>query len=112
MIDARPEQLTAMGGCTPCQSGPPPKAAPPDTPGANSATGPSVVTVDPKKADRIGIQLTSSGQPVPGAAWEVTLPNGRVLEGRLDANGKTRLEGLDPGQCKVKFPELDRRGFV
>jgi hypothetical protein len=68
--------------------------------------------VDPTKSAWIGISLAVSGQPVPGAAWEVKLPNGETVEGRLDGNGKTRLEGLDPGQCTVTFPELDRRGFA
>jgi hypothetical protein len=112
MIEPRAEQMNAMGGCAPCQNKPPASPPPPDTPGASTAVGPSVVTVDPKKKEWLGIELKGgSGKPVPGAAWHVTLPNGDPVEGRLDANGKTRLEGLDPGQCTVKFPELDRRGF-
>ena len=122
MIELRPEQLNAMGGCVPCQGGASSKAsrssaASPTAgssagPTAGSPAGPSVVTVDPTKADWIGISMACSGRPVAGAAWEVKLPNGEVVAGRLDGNGKTRLEGLDPGQCTVTFPELDRRGFA
>lgn len=112
MITPRAEQMAGMGGCAPCQSAPPVTPPPPDTPGASAAVGPSVVTVDPTKQGWIAIELKAGpGTPVPGAAWEVTPPSGQPVSGRLDANGKTRLEGLDPGQCTVKFPELDRRGF-
>ena len=119
MIELRPDQLNAMGGCVPCQVGTSSKASPADSstagrdsPTAGGPAGPSVVTVDPTKSAWIGIGLTRSGRPVPGAAWEVRLPNGETVEGRLDGNGKSRLEGLDPGQCTVTFPELDRRGFA
>jgi|RhiMethySRZTD1v2_1073278.scaffolds.fasta_scaffold18282_8 hypothetical protein len=114
MIELRPEQLNAMGGCVPCQGGATSmsSSSPADSPTAGRPAGPSVVTVDPTKSAWVGISLTCSGRPVPGAAWEVKLPNGEAVEGRLDGNGKTRLEGLDPGQCTVTFPELDRRGFA
>ncbi|EYF02877.1 hypothetical protein [Chondromyces apiculatus] len=43
--------------------------------------------------------------PVPHARYVVELPNGEVVEGYLDENGKARLEGIPAGQCKVSFPD-------
>jgi uncharacterized protein (DUF2345 family) len=50
-------------------------------------------------------------QPVPGARYRVTLPDGSVDEGTLDAEGFARVEGFEPGQCKVSFPEMDERDW-
>jgi hypothetical protein len=30
------------------------------------------------------------------------------ISGTLDENGFARVEGIDPGQCKVTFPDLDK----
>jgi len=62
-----------------------------------------------KKLSWIEIKLVDEdGEPVPGEAYQVTLPDGStVAEGTLDENGKARVEGFEPGQCKVTFPNLD-----
>jgi hypothetical protein len=49
---------------------------------------------------------------VAGAEFEVTLPDGHKVGGRLDATGRVRIEGIDPGQCEVRFPRIDRRDFA
>ena len=46
--------------------------------------------------------------PVPGEKYKITLPDGRVKTGTLDENGFARVEGIDPGTCKVTFPNLDK----
>jgi uncharacterized protein (DUF2345 family) len=46
-------------------------------------------------------------QPVAGERYRITLPDGHVIEGRLDAKGEARVEDLDPGNCVVTFPRLD-----
>lgn len=46
--------------------------------------------------------------PIPSERYEITLPDGTVASGTLDGDGKARVEGFDPGQCKVTFPGLDR----
>jgi hypothetical protein len=72
-----------------------------------------VVTVDSTKQGFIGITLVDTDQrPVPGAAYELELPNGEKISGLLDGNGKVRVEGIDPGNCTVTFPEIDRRDFA
>ena len=45
---------------------------------------------------------------IPGELYKITLPDGKVQEGRLDSRGRARLEGMDPGKCKVEFPNLDK----
>lgn len=51
------------------------------------------------------------GQPVPGEAYRVTLPNGEVIEGVLDADGRVRLGLVLPGDCQFTFPNLDSEAW-
>jgi hypothetical protein len=53
--------------------------------------------------------VDEDGQPVPYVAYDVTLPDGARRTGRLDAKGKVRFDSIDPGQCLIKFPEIDGR---
>ena len=46
-------------------------------------------------------------KPVAGARYRVELPGGAVDSGTLDHEGFVRIEGIDPGTCKVTFPDLD-----
>jgi len=64
---------------------------------------------NPKKT-WIEIELVDEeGKPVPGEAYEVTLPDGtQVARGSLDHKGFKRIEGIDPGNCKITFPRLDK----
>lgn len=52
--------------------------------------------------------LTREHRPVAGEKYRIVLPDGAIREGRLDAQGKTRQEGFDPGTCHISFPELRR----
>jgi len=47
-------------------------------------------------------------EPVPGEKYKITLPDDSVAEGTLDNNGFARVDGIDPGTCKITFPELDK----
>jgi type VI secretion system secreted protein VgrG len=62
------------------------------------------------KTHWIEIELVDEdGKPVPGEEYQVTLPDGStVASGTLDGKGKARVEGIDPGSCKVTFPNLDK----
>jgi hypothetical protein len=96
------DQADALGPAGPC--------APPGDPKvvASPSSAAPVVTVDPAKHDWIGIELrTPDGKPVPGEAFRVELPNGRTITGQLDAVGKVRIEGIDPGTCRITFPDRD-----
>lgn len=57
----------------------------------------------------IEIQLVGEDDsPIPGEKYEIELPDGSVEEGVLDAEGVVGLEGIDPGTCRIVFPELDQ----
>lgn len=68
---------------------------------------------DPAKTSWIEIELVDEAdQPVPGERYRITLPDGAtVAEGTLDEKGFARVEGIDPGTCKVTFPELDQEAW-
>ena len=41
-----------------------------------------------------------------GQNYSIVLPNGDVVTGTLDDQGKAKVEHIDPGQCQVSFPGL------
>lgn len=52
-------------------------------------------------------------QPVANEAYQVELPGGEVVQGRLNGQGKALLTGIrDAGNCKVTFPRLDESAWV
>ncbi len=56
----------------------------------------------------IAIELVDEfGDPIPGQKYEITTPDGVIKKGTTDANGKAKVSGIDPGECEIKFPELD-----
>ncbi|SRR6266550_7750385 len=46
------------------------------------------------------------GKPVPDEEYRVKLPDETIQSGRLDDEGKARIEGIPPGQCEVNFPQI------
>jgi type VI secretion system secreted protein VgrG len=62
-----------------------------------------------EKKSWIEIELVDeAGRPVPGVRYRLTLPDGTTVdEGTLDERGRKRVEHIDPGNCKVTFPDLD-----
>jgi hypothetical protein len=50
-------------------------------------------------------------QPMAFATYRIELPNGSPREGVLDANGRARIDGIDPGECLVTFPDLDTEAW-
>ena len=71
--------------------------APPPQKKAKAAAAAADGTLDIRLVD-------SDGNPVPGAAYEVKLPDGTVMRGSLDPTGQARLTGLKKGNYKVTFP--------
>lgn len=97
-----PYQAAALGGCVPCQSA---KSA---VVKGEPSPLPAVIVVDPKKADWIGIELkTPQGDPIPGEPFVIEMARGEKVFGKLDRLGKIRVEGVDPGACRVTFPDRD-----
>ncbi len=53
--------------------------------------------------------LDTSGKPVAGEPYKITLPDGStVADGTLDNKGHARVDHIDPGSCNVTFPNLDK----
>lgn len=47
--------------------------------------------------------------PVPGQRYRITLPDGSTLaEGTTDREGMAKVTNIDPGNCKITFPNLDQ----
>jgi hypothetical protein len=63
-----------------------------------------------KKISWIEVEMVDEdGKPVTGQIYKVTLSDGEtVAEGTLDEKGLARIEGIEPGDCKVTFPRLDK----
>ena len=57
------------------------------------------------------VLVDETGSPVPGEPCEITLPDGTVSCGTTDEQGKYRVEHIDPGQCKITFPNLDKEAW-
>jgi hypothetical protein len=80
----------AGGSVAPCDSVPPP----------------TVVSKD--KIDWVEICLVDrDGNPIPGETYEITLPDGSKITGTLNSKGTARVDGVDPGNCEITFPDLD-----
>ena len=81
------------GGCVqPCGSPPPP-----------------TTTVAPQKKHFVAFQMVDQeGKPAAGESYRLTLPDGTIHEGTLNKKGRDRVNGIDPGTCKITFPNLDK----
>jgi hypothetical protein len=53
------------------------------------------------------VLIDEDEQPVPGAAYEVRLPDGSALRGSLNDNGCAWIKSILAGTCEVTFPERD-----
>jgi type VI secretion system secreted protein VgrG len=55
--------------------------------------------------------IDEEDEPVPGQRYQIEVSDGRVIRGTLDNKGFARVEGLEPGNCKVTFPTLDKEAW-
>lgn len=78
------------------------EAAPPPPPVEETASETTFVALEMKDED---------GEPMAYARYVVLLPDGSKREGRLNANGYARIDGVNPGQCKVSFPDYDESSW-
>jgi uncharacterized protein (DUF2345 family) len=63
---------------------------------------------DEKKKTWIEIELKDDeGNPIAGERYRLKLPDGRIMEGRLNAEGRARVSGIEPGTAQVSFPDRD-----
>lgn len=80
----------------------------PFSPAESDAQSSSQGLEDPAPQSFTALEVVDeAGQPVAGERYEVTLPDGRVASGTLDQNGSVRIEGIEPGQVQITFPDRD-----
>ena len=66
------------------------------------------VPPEPEEDTWIEIELLDpDGNPIPNEQYQIELPGGSIRIGRLDSNGRAKVKGIDPGTCKVTFPNVD-----
>ena len=64
--------------------------------------------IQPKPKTWVAIHLKDDqGRPAAGERYMIHLPDGTVEHGMLDAHGKARVEGIEPGTAHVSFPDSD-----
>ncbi len=62
-----------------------------------------------KKQSWVEVELVGEdNKPLAGVRFRITLPDNTVAEGTLNEQGVARVEGIEPGSCKITFPELDQ----
>ncbi|MEO7701851.1 MAG: hypothetical protein ABIZ04_21710, partial [Opitutus sp.] len=67
------------------------------------------------KKDKTWIEIElvdEDNRPVPGEAYRIELPDGSVAEGTLDDKGLARIDYIEPGECKITFPYLDKSAWA
>jgi len=84
---------------------PPHKPSPPDSP-----AGIAEPEAPPRPKHWIEIELLDEeGHPVPGELFHIVFPDGTEDRRSLDEKGYARYDGIEPGTCKVSFPNLDKK---
>lgn len=65
-----------------------------------------------RKTSWIEIELVGEDdKPIPGERFEIILPDGTMASGTLNEKGMARVEGIEQGTCKIRFPELDKEAW-
>jgi hypothetical protein len=77
--------------------------------GAGAGTASNANQSNQKKS-WIEIEMVDEdNNPVPGEKYRIILTDNKTFaEGTLDEKGFARVEGIEPGSCKVTFPKLDK----
>ncbi len=57
------------------------------------------------------ILVDLDGKPMPGVKYRITPPGGAPKEGRLNEHGQAGLYEIEPGSCKITFPDLDKEAW-
>lgn len=49
---------------------------------------------------------------MPGVKYRITPPGGAPVEGTLNQYGQAGVYQIDPGNCKITFPDLDQEAWA
>ena len=65
------------------------------------------LAAEPRSDAWIEIELVDGdGKAIGGAAYRMTLPDGREVQGRTRPDGVIRLTDIFAGECRVAFPDV------
>jgi uncharacterized Zn-binding protein involved in type VI secretion len=69
-------------------------------------------TLDEAKATWIEIQMNDKGGfGVANTKFQLETPDGKIIHGVTDGNGLGRVEGIQPGNHNITFPDLPPDGW-
>ena len=72
----------------------------------------SAVEIDPSKKSWVEVLLRDQdNKPLVGEEIAIELQDGSIVNCVTNPRGKIRIEGIDPGSCKVRFPNLDESSW-
>ncbi|GEM_PF-1311051 len=104
-----PDVLVAKAPLPPCEPGNlagPGNALPTGAGSVSAGVGSTAVGTD---ASWIALALRDkAGNPIPQELYEVRFPTGLLVRGRLDKEGKARIEGVPPGKAEISFLRRDQ----
>jgi hypothetical protein len=86
-----------------------------DSAGDAAGDDDAVDSVAPRETPKTWIEIELVGEddkPIPYMPYRLVLADGSEQTGSLDSKGFARVDGIDPGQCEVHFPELDQEAWV
>jgi hypothetical protein len=90
---------------------PAPAVRPEPAKSAAAAAAPAAEQAEPEEEQLESLQielLDEAGKPAAGLRFVVQMPDGAMLRGKLDASGQARIDGFQPGEYQVGFPDLDQ----
>src|SRR5215475_2617613 len=56
--------------------------------------------------------LDQSGNPAANERYHLVLPDGTVMDGSLNDSGEVWIGEIDPGQCRISFPDIDSKEWT
>jgi hypothetical protein len=112
MIDGEPA-VRHLDLVTHNHMGPQPGNTPPapwlSTMAMATAPADSATNDQQKGHDWIEIKVVDkAGRSVPNVRYKLELTDDSVVEGRTPGGGVVRVQGIDKGNCKLTFPELQK----
>jgi len=55
--------------------------------------------------------VDKDGQPMAGEKYEIELADGTVASGTTGDDGCARVQGIEPGNVKIRLPDRDKRAW-